>query len=239
MSLNVRINISLGGKMFNVAIDGNVGSGKSTLAKELSERLNFKVLDTGAIYRGIACYYKSLYKTEPNEKIIEDFVKNIEIEIKFIDDKQHVIVNDIDYTPYLRLEETSMMASTISQFKLIRESVLFLQRQFAEENNCIIEGRDIGTVVLPNAQIKLFVTASEQVRAMRRYEQMKDKPNSPSYNEVLEDLRLRDYKDMHREIAPLKPAKDSIIIDSSNQTLEETVECCIKIIKKKYVENSN
>lgn len=219
--------------MFNIAIDGTVGSGKSTLAKGLAEKLNLKVLDTGAIYRGIACYYKEKFNNQkPNKKIIEEFVDSLEIDIKFLDGQQHVIINKRDYTPYLRLEEISMLASVISPYPEVREKVLYLQRVFARNYDCIIEGRDIGTIVLPKAQIKFFVTATEEVRAMRRYTQMKDKLNSPSYEEILEDLRQRDYKDIHREIAPLIPAKDSIMIDTTNQTLEESINYCINIITK-------
>lgn len=219
--------------MLNIAIDGHVGSGKSTLAHGIAEKLNLKVLDTGAIYRGMACAYKESGRKEPNEKLIDEFIKDIEVRIEFIDDIQHVLVNNVDYTPFLRLEETSMLASKVSKFPNLRKKVLHIQRDFANENDCVVEGRDIGTEVLPNAQIKFFLTAGEEKRAMRRYLQIKDNPNSPSYEEILADLKKRDYNDEHRDVAPLKPAEDSIFLDNGNLTLEETIEKCVKIIKNK------
>ncbi len=217
--------------MINIAIDGNVGSGKSTLAKGLAKRLGFNTFDTGAIYRGLACEFMKRGLGEPNQKKMEDFISSVDIKVEFIEDVQHVFVNEFDYTPYLRLEETSVMAGKVSPFAVVRAKVLSLQRDFANTHNVVMEGRDIGTEVLPNADYKFFVTASEEVRAKRRYEQIKNKPNAPSYEEVLKDLRERDYRDINREISPLKPAKDSIIIDSSNQTLEETIQNCLDIIK--------
>lgn len=219
--------------MINIAIDGHVGSGKSTLARGLADRLGFKVFDTGAIYRGLACAFKDSHYSSVNEESIKDFLKDLDVKIFFEDKLQHVVVCNIDYTPYLRLEEISMLAAQISPYKILREKVVLLQRNFAKENNCIMEGRDIATIVLPKADVKFFITASEKVRATRRYEQIKDKPNSPTYDEILKDLRERDYKDEHRSVAPLKPAKDSIIIDTSNMNLDATVDYCLKIIKSK------
>lgn len=219
--------------MINIAIDGHVGSGKSTLARGLADKLGFKVFDTGAIYRGMACAFKNSHYNAINEENIKDFLKDLDVKIFFENKLQHVVVFNTDYTPYLRLEEISMLSSQISPYKILRDKVVMLQRNFAKENNCIMEGRDIATVVLPNADVKFFITASETVRANRRYEQIKDKPNSPSYDEILKDLRERDYKDEHRDVAPLKPAKDSIIIDTSNMNLDETIDYCLKIIKAK------
>ena len=219
--------------MINIAIDGHVGSGKSTLARGLADKLGFKVFDTGAIYRGLACAFKNSHYNDNNEENIKDFLKDLDVKIFFKNKLQHVVVFNTDYTPYLRLEEISMLSSQISPYKILRDKVVMLQRNFAKENNCIMEGRDIATVVLPNADVKFFITASETVRANRRYEQIKDKPNSPSYDEILKDLRERDYKDEHRDVAPLKPAKDSIIIDTSNMNLDETIDYCLKIIKAK------
>ena len=219
--------------MFNIAIDGLVGSGKSTLSTEIAKRLNLKALDTGAIYRGIACYYLKLNLPNPNDEIINKFVSNLNVEIKFVENIQNVIVNGENFTNMLRDENTSMMASLISPYKMIRNKVRLLQQKFASENDCIIEGRDIGTDVLPNAQVKLFLTGNATIRAKRRFLQIKDKPNSPTYEEILEDLNLRDYRDTHREVAPLKPAKDAIIIDSTNMNLEEMINYCVDIIKSK------
>lgn len=217
--------------MLNIAIDGHVASGKSVVAKAIAQKLNIKVLDTGAIYRGLACEYKEEGFDEPNLEKVTKFIKDVSVKVEFIDGKQHVIVNDKDYTPYLRLEEISTLSSKISPYPILREKVLEIQRAFASANDCVMEGRDIGTDVLPNAQVKLFITASAEVRAWRRYEQVKDK--SVSFEKVLADLKERDYKDEHREVAPLKPAEDSIILDTSDMTLQEVIEKCISIIKDK------
>ena len=219
--------------MINIAIDGHVGSGKSTLARGLAKKLGFNVFDTGAIYRGLACEFKEKGYKSIDENTISDFISSVEVKIFFEDDVQHVVVNGHDHTPNLRREEISMLSAQISPFPKLREKVKDLQRHFAKEYNCIMEGRDIGTVVLPKADVKFFITASEEVRAQRRFDQVKDKPNSPSYQEILNDLRERDYKDEHRTVAPLKPAKDAIILDTSNMTLDDTINKCIEIINKR------
>lgn len=218
--------------MLNIAIDGHVGSGKSTLAFELAKRLNLKVLDTGAIYRSIACEYKKKFGSNVCQNNLKELINDIKIEIKFIDNQQHVLINNNDYFQYLRTEEISLLSSQISPYVYVREKVLALQRNFAKSYDCVMEGRDIGTVVLPSAQYKFFITASEQERAKRRYEQLKIM--NISYEKVLEDLRVRDYNDEHREVAPLKPAKDAIILDTTNLTLDQTVQKCIDIIKKDW-----
>ena len=219
--------------MINIAIDGHVGSGKSTLARGLAKKLGFNVFDTGAIYRGLACEFKEKGYKSIDENTISDFITSVEVKIFFEGDVQHVVVNGHDHTPNLRREEISMLSAQISPFPVLRDKVKDLQRHFAKEYNCIMEGRDIGTVVLPKADVKFFITASEEVRAQRRFDQVKDKPNSPSYQEILNDLRERDYKDEHRTVAPLKPAKDAIILDTSNMTLDDTINKCIEIINNK------
>lgn len=218
--------------MLNIAIDGHVGSGKSTLAKGLAKKLGIHVFDTGAVYRALACEFMARNLGEPTEALIKDFVKDLTVEVKFVGDNQYVIVNGNDYSGQLRLEQTSVMAGKISPYKILRQKVRALQQDYAKTHDVVMEGRDIGTEILPNADYKFFVTASEKVRAERRYLQVKDKPNAPSFEEVLKDLRERDYSDEHREISPLKPAKDGIIIDNSDQTLDQTIEQCLKIIKK-------
>ncbi len=215
--------------MLNIAIDGHAGSGKSMLAHSLAKKLGIKVLDSGAIYRGLACAYKEAGLQDVNLDNITLFIKKTHVKVEFIEDRQHVIVNGKDYTPWLRLEETSRIASQISPYPILREKVMEIQRDFAENNDCIVEGRDVGTDVLPYAQVKFFVTASEEVRARRRYDQIKDKSNI-TYQQILENIRDRDYKDEHREVAPLRPANDSIIIDSSDMTLEETIQKCYEIV---------
>lgn len=218
--------------MINVAIDGHAGSGKSVLAKGIAERLKFRVLNTGALYRGMACAYReSGYKGVDNDKINE-FVKDIKISVEFIDDVQHVFVNGKDYTPHLREEEISVLSSEISPYQQLRNKVVDLQRDFAKNNNCVMEGRDIATNVLPDAQIKIFLTASAEKRAMRRYLEMKDKDNV-TFEQILKDIKERDYRDEHRAVAPLVPAKDSVILDNGDLTVEGTIDKAIEIINKK------
>lgn len=219
--------------MFNVTIDGKAGCGKSTLAEELSKILNLKKFNTGAVYRGITCEYLNRYNNKlPTQEIITEFLKNLEIEVKFNDNNQQlIIVNGKDYTNRLREEVISNFVANIAPYDDLREKVREIQRTFAKNYDCIMEGRDIGTVVLPNAQCKLFVTASNKVRAERRFEQLKDTENCPSVEEILKELDERDFKDINREHGALLPAKDSIIIDNSDETLEQTITRCVGIIK--------
>lgn len=217
--------------MYNIAIDGPVGSGKSTLAKMLATRLGFRFLDTGALYRGVACYIKYKNIDKIDEQSINKIVNELTIKIKFINNIQHVIINNINFTAQLREEDISMLSSQISNYKSVRDKVLLLQREFAKENNCILEGRDIGTVILPNADVKFYLIADEKIRATRRYLQFKNS-NDASYEKVYSDLKKRDFDNIHREIAPLKPAKDSIIIDNTNMTIEECANLCMKYINK-------
>ncbi len=220
--------------MFSVTIDGKAGCGKSTLAKELSKRLGLKNFNTGAVYRGITCEYLRMYQDKtPTQKIIEEFLKVLDILVKFDEDEQHVIVNCIDYTSRLREEAISNFVAKVAPFDELREKVRQIQRKFAQEYDCVMEGRDIGTVVLKDAQCKLFITASNEVRAKRRYEQLKDTENCPTVEEILLELNDRDEKDVHREHGALLPASDSIIIDNSNETLEETINRCIRIIESR------
>lgn len=216
--------------MINIAIDGHSGSGKSSVAMLLAQKLGFKVLDTGAIYRGMACEFDS-QGLKVEEQVVEQFAENLKIEVFFKEGVQHVSVNGTDWTSHLRGVKISALSSQISPFPILRDKVTIIQRKFAKENNCILEGRDIGNVVLPNADVKLFITASVEERARRRLLQLSD--NKESYEEILENLKLRDYRDEHREVAPLKVASDAIVIDTTNLNLEETVEKCYQIIKDK------
>ncbi len=218
--------------MLNIAIDGYVGSGKSTLAHALAKRLNLKVLDTGAIYRSITCFYQEKFGNLVSGDLVEEFVKDLEVKVEFKGENQIVFVNGKDYVNRIRQEEISVLTSELAPYISIRNKVLSVQRKFAKEYDCVIEGRDIGTVVLPKANFKFFITASEKTRAERRYCQIKDK-QKVSLEQILQDLQIRDYNDTHRKIAPLVPAKDSIILDTTDLTLEQTVEKCLEIIKEK------
>lgn len=219
--------------MFSVTIDGKAGCGKSTVAKELSARLGFKMFNTGAVYRTITCEYKNQNGDKtPNEQIINEFVKNLDVKVIFDGNNQVVLANNNDYTSRLRDEEISNFVALISPFDEIRQKVRQIQREFAKNYDCVMEGRDIGTVVLPNAQCKLFITASNEVRAERRFEQLKHTPDCPTYDQILQDLNERDFKDINREHGALLPAKDGIIIDNSNETLEQTLDRCEKIVRE-------
>ncbi len=219
--------------MLNITIDGHGGSGKSTLARVIAERLNIKVLNTGLIYRAIACSYCEKGLGNPTAEVVDKFMEQININLVFIDDVQKVLIDGKDYSHKLRDEEISILSSQLSKFPSLRARVLDIERDFAYKNDCILEGRSIGSVTLPNADVKLFVTASVEERAKRRMQQFKEKNIDISYEKVLQDLKERDYNDEHRPIAPLIISPDSIIVDSTNMTLEETIEYCINKIKVK------
>lgn len=218
--------------MFNITIDGVAGCGKSTLAEQLSKKLKLKKFNTGMVYRAITCEYLSRFKGLPTAKKIQDLLKNLVVEVKFVDGKQVVLVNNHDYSSILREENVSNMTPFVSGFDALREKVREIQRNFAKENDCIMEGRDIGRVVLKDAQVKLFLTASDEVRAKRRYEQMKKSPNCPPFEEILKDIKKRDDEDRNREHGAMIPADDAIIVDNSNETPNQTINRCIKIIEK-------
>ncbi len=220
-------------KCTNITIDGYVCSGKSTIAKALAKRLGFDVFDTGAIYRGIACAfdYMNLDETQISEEYIENFSKQINLSIEFIGEKQHVFVNGIDYTLKLRTERISALSAKISPFTCIREKVLKLQRGYAKTHNLVMEGRDIGSHVLPNADYKFFCTADEKVRAKRRFEQQRAMGNEVDFETVLKELQERDYKDVNRDHGALKILPESIVIDTTNMSLEESVEYCLNAMK--------
>ena len=222
-------------KYVNIAIDGYVCSGKSTIAKALAKRLKFKVLDTGAIYRGFACAfdYLGLDEKKINESYIKKFANQVNVDIEFMGGIQHVRVNGIDHTKNLRTERISALTAKIAPYPCIRDKVLELQRRFAKKNNLVMEGRDIGSHVLPNADFKFFCVADELVRANRRYEQQKAMGNDVVFEEVLKELQERDYADIHREHGAIKKMPDSIVIDTTNQNLEESVAFCLNEMKKR------
>ena len=219
--------------MYQIAIDGTSGSGKSSFAKGLAKELGFYHLNTGEIYRALACAYKERGYSEVNEANIIDFTKDIKVEVAFEERKQVVYVNDKSYTPFLRLEEISDLTSQISPFKILRGKVLDVQRNFAKGNNVVMEGRDIGSTVLPNANVKIFLTADVRARAERRYKELspEDKAQT-SFEEVLADLEERDYRDSHREGAPLQVAEGAVVLDNSNLNLQETIDEGVRIVRR-------
>lgn len=219
--------------MINVAIDGPAGAGKSTVARAAAQKLGYIYVDTGALYRavGVYCLRKNIVTTDAEG--VGAILNEITVELKFIDGVQHVFLNGDDVSTEIRLPEASMAASNVSAIPSVRAFLFDLQRDIAAKNNCIMDGRDIGTVVLPNAQVKIFLTADDTERAMRRYKELQEKGSTVTYQEVLDDLRVRDYNDSHREIAPLKPAEDSVIVNTTNYTLEESINKIVETVEEK------
>ena len=218
--------------MFNVAIDGPAGAGKSTIAKAAAKELGFIYVDTGALYRAIA--YNAVTKgvIDDTQKII-DMLTDTNVELKYVDGVQAVYLNGDDVSAYIRTPEISMGASKVSAIPQVREFLLNLQRDIAQKNNVIMDGRDIATVVLPNADVKIFLFASPECRAQRRYKELMEKGEDVTLEDVLEDVNKRDYQDSHREIAPLKPSEDSVMADTSKLNLEESIQLIIDIIKER------
>ncbi len=216
-----------------IAIDGPAGAGKSTISKFVASEMGYLYIDTGAMYRAIG--YKALENNislDESEKI-DAMAKESEIELKITDHGQSIYLDGKDVTGKIRTPEVSMAASKVSAIGGVRRTLVELQRKIAGSNNVIMDGRDIGTVVLPDAEIKIFLTASAEDRAMRRYLELKEKGTETSYQAVLEDMQKRDYQDSHRAESPLKAADDATVIDTSGQTLGESVQLIVDFIKSR------
>lgn len=219
--------------MISVAIDGPAGAGKSTIARKAAAELGFIYVDTGAMYRaiGLFCLDNGIAVSDTNA--VENALKNIKIEIVFRDGEQRVILCGNDVSEAIRREEVSMAASVVSAIPAVRGFLLELQRGFARTNNVIMDGRDIGTVVLPDAQVKIFLTASPESRAKRRKKQLEEKGMPADYQRILEDIIKRDQNDAERETAPLKLADDGVLVDTTELSLEESIESVKNLIKEK------
>lgn len=217
-------------KTVNIAIDGPAGAGKSTIAKMVSAQLGYIYVDTGALYRTIALYVNENGITDEN---IAQALSGADVSLKFIDGKQCVFLGDRDVSDLIRTPVISMEASRVSAIPAVREYLFETQQKIARENNVIMDGRDIGTVVLPDADVKIFLTASAQERANRRYKELSEKPGCPCYEEILSDIIERDKNDMNRKTAPLKQAEDAVLVDTSELSLEESAEAIRKIIAEK------
>lgn len=216
-----------------VAIDGPVGAGKSTIAREAARRLGFVYADTGALYRavGLYCIEDGADLSVPCE--IAKRVGGIKLEISLIDGTQHIFLNGADVSEKIRTPEVSMAASAVSAVPEVRAALLDMQRDIAKKSSVIMDGRDIGTVVLPDAGVKIFLTAKPEIRARRRYDELIAKGKDVSYEDVLSDLQKRDYDDSHRAAAPLKKAEDAVMADTSGLDFEQSVELVCGIIKER------
>lgn len=219
--------------MISVAIDGPAGAGKSTIAKAVSKKLGFIYVDTGALYRTIGLKFINDGYDEDLNCDIDKILEGVKVDIKFVDGEQRVYLNGEDVSGLIRTPKASLMASAVSAKPQVRAFLLEMQRSLARENNVIMDGRDIGTVVLPDATVKIFLTASAKERANRRCKELIEKGMDVNYEDVLRDIEKRDYNDSHRAIAPLKPAEDSVIADTSGFELEQSVELILSIIKER------
>ena len=218
---------------YAVAIDGPAGAGKSSIAKELSRKLGFIYVDTGALYRTVALYLlNNGIKADEVDKIAEALEK-IDVSLEHKEDGQHVFLCGEDVSALIRTEPVSMMASTTSALPIVRKFLFDLQVQMAEKYNVIMDGRDIGTVVLPNAQVKIFLTASPEDRAERRMLEYKAKGIEADYEKILEDIKKRDYQDMNRATSPLKKADDAVLLDTTGNEFHQSVEQMLEIITSK------
>ena len=221
-------------KKVSVAIDGPAGAGKSTIARRLAAELGYRYVDTGAIYRTVA-YFMDLWGVSPKDVDgVNRYIDELTVGIEYDEDGlQHMIMNGMDVTEDIRTQEISQKASLISAHACVREMLLDMQRDLANAYDVVMDGRDIGTVVLPKATVKIFLTASAEVRAKRRCNELLAKGQKAKYETVLKEIQQRDYQDTHREIAPLKMARDSIKVDTSEMNIEETVAALLKIIREK------
>ena len=221
-------------KKYSIAIDGPAGAGKSTIAKKLAADLGYHYVDTGAIYRTVA-YFMDLLGVSPKDVDgVERYIDELTIEIEYDEDgKQHMIMNGMDVTDEIRTQDISQKASLVSAHAVVREVLLDMQRDMAKNYDVIMDGRDIGTVVLPKASVKIFLTASPEVRAKRRCDELIAKGQKAKYETILKEIKQRDYQDTHREIAPLKLARDSIKVDTSEMDIDQVVEHIRSIVREK------
>ena len=221
-------------KTHAIAIDGPAGAGKSTIAKALAKEMGFRYVDTGAIYRTVA-YFLDLLGVSPKDVDgVERYIDELTIEIEYDEEgKQHMLMNGMDVSDEIRTQDISQKASLVSAHAVVREVLLDMQRDVARKHNVIMDGRDIGTVVLPKADVKIFLTATPEVRAKRRCDELNAKGQKANFEQTLKDIQQRDYQDTHRPIAPLKMARDSIKLDTSELDIEGVLAAMRKIIKEK------
>ncbi len=216
----------------NIAIDGPSGAGKSTVAKELAKRLNITYLDTGAMYRTVALKSLNLGVDVTDEKKVCEFLPTVDLDIKYIDGVQHVYLDGKDVSKEIREHRMSKAASDISRIPAVRLKLVEMQRALAAKYDCVLDGRDITSYVLPNAEYKFFITASPEVRAKRRYDELAAKGEIIDFSVLLEDIKKRDYNDRHRDFAPLTQTEDSVYIDTSDMTIDQVIAKVLSYIKE-------
>lgn len=218
-------------KKFSIALDGPSGSGKSTIAKLLSKRLNILYLDTGAMYRATALKTLSLGIDTFDEKGVSSFIDNIDLDIRYIDGSQHTFLDGEDVSEKIREPHVSMAASNVSSLKCVRLKMVDMQRKIAGNMSCVLDGRDIGSYVLPNAEYKFYITASVEVRATRRYKELIEKGHKVDFEALKKEIEQRDFNDKNRDFAPLKQAEDAICVDTSDLTVEEVLQKILSVVE--------
>ena len=216
----------------NIAIDGPAGAGKSTIAKKLAKELGYVYVDTGAMYRAMAYYFLTNNISSDDEAAIAKACDNVNVSIAYKNNEQQVLLNGENISDKIRNEEVGNMASATSVYPVVRTKLVELQRQLAQKENVIMDGRDIGTVDLPNANVKIYLTASSKVRAQRRFDELTEKGISCKFDEIEKDIIDRDYRDMHRETSPLKQADDAVLLDSSDMDIDAVIEKMKEIIRE-------
>lgn len=219
--------------MFSIAIDGPAGAGKSSVAKEAAKALGFVYVDTGALYRAVALYMLHHGITPSDAEAVEAALPAVTVDLRYEPDGQHVLLCGEDVSDAIRMPEVSTAASDCSAIPAVRKFLFSLQTGMAERHDVLMDGRDIGTVVLPNAQVKIFLTASAEERARRRCRQLKEKGVEADYEKTLREIRERDEQDMNRETAPLKPAEDSVLLDTSELDFRGSVEKLLEIVRER------
>lgn len=217
----------------NIAIDGPAGAGKSTIAKKLAQKLGYVYVDTGAMYRAMAYYFLQQGIDKTDEAAINAAVDGADVTIRYVDGAQQVLLNGEDVTGNLRSEQVGNMASNTSVYPAVRVKLVALQQKLAQTTDVIMDGRDIGTCVLPDAQVKIYLTASVGTRAKRRYDELVEKGEKPDLAKIEADIEERDYRDMHREMSPLRQADDAVLVDSSEMNIEQVVSAILEIVKEK------
>ena len=218
-------------KIFSIAIDGPAGAGKSTVARAAAEALGAMYLDTGAMYRTVGLYFLRANQLEDRDEIARQ-VDGLNVQVKFMDGAQHMLLESEDVTEAIRTPEASMAASAVGAVPEVRAYLVRLQQETARGISIVMDGRDIGTKVLPNATLKLYLTATAEVRALRRYAELRGKGEAPAYHCVLDDLVERDYNDMHRAASPLQRAEDAHLLDTSNMTLKQALDAVVQLARE-------